>query len=339
MPDSNRPAMPSSVSVHRDAPRGGVSQGEVSQGGVPQRDVFRLGDGRRMRVVETGPADGLPVVYCHGAIGTPLESSVSLDALTRELGVRHIAIDRPGTGGSDRSPGRTLGDFAADVGEIVDQLGLGMFSVAGVSAGGPYALAIARELPDRVTRVALCSSLSPLCRLDLTPGLKRRVRLALGLLARAPRTLAAIGDAGLPLIRCRPGLLSAVIAMHAAPSERDLLHAADHRAAATDSFLAATAAGVGGLIEDYLVYTGPWSFKPSDVAAEVQLWHGFADPLVPVDHALHLAAALPHCRVFLDSDEGHHFFRRRLAEILGVLVGRCPEPAESVRPVGRLAGR
>jgi hypothetical protein len=26
--------------------------------------------------------------------------------------------------------------------------------------------------------------------------------------------------------------------------------------------------------------------------------------------------------VFLDPDEGHHFFRRRLAEILAVLIGR-----------------
>jgi hypothetical protein len=26
--------------------------------------------------------------------------------------------------------------------------------------------------------------------------------------------------------------------------------------------------------------------------------------------------------VFFDPDEGHHFFRRRLAQILGVLVGR-----------------
>ena len=294
--------------------------------------VVRLHDGRRMRVVETGPVDGLPVVYCHGAIGTPLESSASLALLMGELRLRHIAIDRPGTGGSDPSPGRTLSDFARDVGETADQLGLARFSVAGVSAGGPYALAIARELPDRVDRVALCSSLSPLCRLDRTPGLKRRVRVALGLLGRAPRLLGAVGDAGLPLIRRRPELLSAVIAMHAAPAERRLLNAGDERVAAADSFLAATAEGVSGLIDDYLVYTAPWPFSPSEVTAEVLLWHGFADPLVPVDHALHLAASLPRCRVFLDPEEGHHFFRRRLPEILGVLAGRRAEPA---RPLGR----
>jgi pimeloyl-ACP methyl ester carboxylesterase len=291
------------------------------------RDVFRLTDGRRMRVVVTGPAGGLPVVYCHGAIGTPLESSVGLAALTAELGVRHVAIDRPGIGGSDPAPGRTLRDFAFDVRELVDLLGFERFAVAGVSAGGPYALAIARELPDRVGRVAVCSSPSPLCTLHRTPGLKRRVSLALGLLAHAPGPLARIGNGVLPLIRRRPDLLGRMIGLHAAADERLLLHAADERRAAADSFLAATAGGLRGLIDDYLVYTRPWSFSPSEVAAEVDLWHGFADPVVPIDHALHLAGALPRCRVFLDPQEGHHFFRRRLPEILGVLVGHQEQPS------------
>jgi hypothetical protein len=45
------------------------------------------------------------------------------------------------------------------------------------------------------------------------------------------------------------------------------------------------------------------------------------DPLVPIDHALALAATLPRCRAFFDPEEGHHFFRRRLASILELLVG------------------
>jgi fermentation-respiration switch protein FrsA (DUF1100 family) len=52
------------------------------------------------------------------------------------------------------------------------------------------------------------------------------------------------------------------------------------------------------------------------------LWHGLDDLLVPIEHALQLAVTLPHCHVFFDPDEGHHFFRRRLREILAVLIGR-----------------
>jgi pimeloyl-ACP methyl ester carboxylesterase len=52
----------------------------------------------------------------------------------------------------------------------------------------------------------------------------------------------------------------------------------------------------------------------------VHLWHGVSDPLVPVEHALQLAATLPNCRVFVDPDEGHHFFRSNLDQILAALV-------------------
>jgi len=291
---------------------------------------LRLADGRRLTYSETGPRDGLPVLYCHGAIGTPLGAAVDLEALTGELGVRYIAVSRPGIGGSDPAPGRTVLAFAADVRELVDELGIERLAVVGVSAGGPYALAVARELDARVDRVAVCSSLSPLCRPHRTPGMQRRIRFALSVLAGAPGTCAAIGDLALPVIRRHPDLLTRVIAAHASPGERRLLHRADERSAASTSFLDAASDGVRGMIEDYLVYSGPWGFAASEVGAEVHLWHGLEDPLVPVEHALQLAISLPRCRVFLDPDEGHHFFRRRLAKILAVLVGRVQDPGEEV---------
>jgi len=294
------------------------------------RGRLQLADGRRLTYSDTGPRDGDPVVYCHGAIGTPLGAAVDLGTIARELGVRYIAISRPGIGGSDPAPGRTVLDFAADVRELVDALELERLAVVGVSAGGPYALAVARELDTRVIRVALCSSLSPLCAPHRTPGMQRRIRFALSGLAAAPGLCAVAGDLAVPVIRRHPKLLSRVIAAHAAPGERVLLQRADERLAASTSFLDAARDGVRGMIEDYLVYSRPWGFSASQVAAEVHLWHGLEDPLVPVEHALQLAVSLPRCRVFLDPGEGHHFFRRRLAKILAVLVGREDDPGEEV---------
>ncbi|HEY5318723.1 MAG TPA: alpha/beta fold hydrolase [Solirubrobacteraceae bacterium] len=289
---------------------------------------LRLADGRRLNYSDTGPRKGLPIVYCHGAIGTPLGAAVDLEAIVAELGVRYVAISRPGIGGSDCAPGRTVLGFAADVRELVDALEIERFAVVGVSAGGPYALAVARELEARVIRVALCSSLSPLCAPHRTPGMQRRIRVALSVLAATPGLCAAIGDLAVPVIRRHPELLSRVIAAHAAPGERRLLQRAGERSAASTSFLDAASGGVRGMIEDYLVYSSPWQFSACEVAADIQLWHGLEDPLVPVEHALQLAIALPRCRVFLDPDEGHHFFRRRLANILAVLVGRVRDPGE-----------
>jgi pimeloyl-ACP methyl ester carboxylesterase len=90
--------------------------------------------------------------------------------------------------------------------------------------------------------------------------------------------------------------------------------------AAGSGLLDATAYGVGGMIEDYLTYSRGWGFRPQEVRPEVHVRHGGLDPLVPAEHALQLATALPSCRIFVDPDEGHHFLRRRLEEILTMLL-------------------
>jgi pimeloyl-ACP methyl ester carboxylesterase len=226
-----------------------------------------LRDGRRLAFTVTGPLDGSPVLYCHGAIGTPVEATVDLQRVAASVGVRYIAPCRPGVGGSDARPGRTVLDFADDVAALADTLALDRFSVVGVSAGGPYALAIAHRLGERVRRVALCSALAPFCPPHRAPGLQRRIRLPLAALTAAPTLARTLGDAVLPVVARHPGA---------------------------------------------------------------------ADPLVPVEHALQLAAALPNCRVFVDPDEGHHFFRSSLEQILAALVDHEPTgvPAALRRPAG-----
>lgn len=297
-------------------------------------DRLRLADGRRLSYSDTGSRHGIPVIYCHGAIGTPVARSADLEAIADSLGVRYVAICRPGFGGSDPAPGRSVVDFAADVSELADALAIGRFAVAGVSAGGPYALALASALPDRVIRVAACSSFSPHWPLHLTPAMRWRIRLGLTLLARAPGLCGAAGDAGVRIIRRHPKLLSRVIAAHAAPCERDRVLAPDELPWASTSFLQAAAGGVRGMIDDYLSCTRPWGFRIADVRAEVHLWHGLADPLVPIEHALALATQLPRCRAFFDPNEGHHFFRRLLPEILAALTGPSDQPPGVSDPEG-----
>jgi pimeloyl-ACP methyl ester carboxylesterase len=297
-----------------------------------RRDKLVLRDGRSLSYSAIGPASGWPVFYCHGAIGTPVEATIDLRQVVERVGVRYIAPSRPGVGGSDPHPGRTIVDFADDMAALADRLGIERFSVLGVSAGGPYALAIAHRLGARVERVALCSALSPFCNPHKAPGLQRRIGLPLGALAALPELARRLGDALLPVLSEHPRLITGVIAAHAAPSERARLASSQERAAASTSFLDATCGGVGGLIDDFLTYAHGWGFDPREVGTEVQLWHGASDPLVPVEHALQLAAALPRCRVFVDPDEGHHFFRSSLEEILGTLVAsdggtRREEPA------------
>lgn len=293
--------------------------------------IAPLRDGRRIAYVAVGPADGLLVLYLHGAIGSPQEATSELQDVCGDLAIRYVMVSRPGFGGSDRAAGRTLLDFAADAGELARQLGHERFAVVGVSAGGPYALACAQALGQQVVATAVVSGMAQ----DgwRTAGLPRGARIGLRIVRAHPRTCERAGDALLCVARGRPRLVSRVTRAAAAPAGRRLPAEPGAGEWAGARFLAAAAGGVGGMIDDHLVTARPWGFEPREVRGIVHVWHGLQDRLVPAADAMLLAAALPRARLALDPDEGHFFYRRRLREILGDLAAAAAAtPPARVRP-------
>jgi pimeloyl-ACP methyl ester carboxylesterase len=120
----------------------------------------RLADGRILRTQDSGAADGQPVLLFHDGLGSRLVAD-PLAAVATHAGLRLLSHDRPGFGGSTAQPGRRVADAAADVTAIADRLGVDRFAVWGTSGGGPFALACAALLPDRVVAAALVSPLAP----------------------------------------------------------------------------------------------------------------------------------------------------------------------------------
>src|SRR3954470_4096908 len=121
--------------------------------------MLGTGDGRQLAVALWGPSEGAPLFFLHGGPGSRLLRHVRGEY--EKAGVRVATYDRPGFGLSSRDRGRTVADSAADVAAIADHLGWERFAVCGVSAGGPYALAAAALLPDRVTRCATIVGIGP----------------------------------------------------------------------------------------------------------------------------------------------------------------------------------
>src|ERR1700759_2809065 len=119
-------------------------------------------DGRRLAYAETGDLDGVPVFVFHGIPGTrsDVERLFGHEGPTGS-GVRAIGIDRPGFGGSDSQPNRRFQDWPADVATVADHLGIGRFGVLGYSAGGPYVIACAGALPERLTFAGIVSGVGP----------------------------------------------------------------------------------------------------------------------------------------------------------------------------------
>lgn len=124
-------------------------------------DDVRLPDGRALHVYDrAGPNGRRAVVWHHGTpnVGLPPEP---LFPIADRLGIRFVSYDRPGYGGSDPDPGRSVGSAAVDVRVIVDALGIERFGTIGHSGGGPHALACAALLPERVTGAVSVAGLAP----------------------------------------------------------------------------------------------------------------------------------------------------------------------------------
>jgi alpha-beta hydrolase superfamily lysophospholipase len=90
--------------------------------------TLTLPDGRKLGYAQYGSPTGKAILYNHGFPGSRLEASQHHDLCT-ELGLRMIAIDRPGHGWSSPHPGAKLLDWPKDVERLTEHLQLESYSV------------------------------------------------------------------------------------------------------------------------------------------------------------------------------------------------------------------
>ncbi|MFQ5852166.1 MAG: alpha/beta fold hydrolase [Candidatus Binatia bacterium] len=263
-----------------------------------------LADGRTLACLALGELGGAPVMYFHGYPGSRLEARLAAGA-ARRLGWRMFAPDRPGFGESTFRPGRTLGAWAADVAHLADRLGLERFAVVGVSGGGPYALACAARIPERLSRVALVCALGPTARKDLTDGMVTLNRVALAVGSRMPLLAGLAIDLAARLIRRHPEPSLAYMLASAPPADRMVLADPGYRELFAESMAEALRQGGRGAAWELSLLARPWDFRLEEVRAPVRIWQGLADNIVPPAIARHLAAVLPHSEPHYLPDEGH----------------------------------
>jgi len=288
--------------------------------------LLRLADGRNLDVFVSGPANGQVLLYHQGSPGNPIRDLI---ASAHRLGLRFVTTWRPGYGESTRQPGRSVVHVVPDTEAVLNFLGVGRCLVAGWSGGGPRALACGARLAHRVAAVTVIASPAPYDAdgLDFTAGMTQENVEGFDVAAQgeaADRPLAEAARA--QFLQGTPADIVAGMGSSLPAADQAVLT----EVVAEDllaSFQEALRLGADGWVDDDLSSVKPWGFDVTEVAVPTSLWHGTADPLVPVGHGEWLAARIPGLVAHIEPGDGHLsiglvHIDQILLELLAICSGR-----------------
>jgi pimeloyl-ACP methyl ester carboxylesterase len=266
-------------------------------------------DGRTVCFAEWGDPRGFPVFGLHGTPGGRLYRHPD-ESRYEAAGVRLIKYDRPGYGGSDRLPGRSVVDCVGDVAAIADHLGIGMFSVTGGSGGGPHSLAVAARLGERVVRARCSVGIAPfgLDDLDFFAGMDplniREFSWAIeGEQRLAPELTRELAEMGERVAVDPSKWLGDDWQMDEA--DREVMGRSDMAEMIRESTEDTVRAGAWGWVDDDLAFVKPWGFELSEITVPVEVRYGARDVLVPAAHGAWLGRNVPGAIVVVEEAEGH----------------------------------
>lgn len=278
-----------------------------------------LKDGRALGYAEYGVSTGSPVFHFHGSASSRLEKPASENILA-QLDIRFISVDRPGHGLSDFQPDRRLIDWPKDVAQLVDHMGLENFYVTGHSAGGPHALACARELPGRIIAGAVISSVAPMSRPTPYEGMP----ILNQILARSARKLPWLTHLARKTTR---GMVmqdvekAAKQLMASLPdADKELLYEPENVEYMVRSIQEGYCQGHESVAHDDILINSEWGFDVKSIRPRIDIWHGKLDVNVPIHAADYLHEQIPNNRLYDLQDKGHFFILNSWEDVLTELM-------------------
>lgn len=281
-----------------------------------------LPDGRTLAYAEFGRPDGLPVLYFHGAPSSRFEPLLVGDEVLHRLGLRVIAPDRPGMGGSAFQLGRGFAVWPQDVAALADSLELHRFAVWGYSGGGPYAAACAAKMPGRLTTVVIVAGAWRMDWPEVAAGLPLPNRVMLFLARRIPWLLGPMFRAMASMGQGTPE--KELAAMKGRVTQADYAwFAADPRRFATLGRVLRESLrrGAKGAVWDMRRYVHEFDFRANEIRMPLHLFHGAQDanyPLAAVHRALR---ELPSAQLVTYADEAHLSLSSNRMEAVATALG------------------
>ena len=290
---------------------------------IPPRfeGALALEDGRQLGYAEYGPSTGRVLLWFHGTPGARRQVPPRAREAALERGVRIIAVERPGIGSSTPHLYDGVRDFAEDIEQLCDALEIDRFAVVGLSGGGPYALACAHRLPERVVAVALLGGLAPAVGNDRAEGGHLELaRFFAPILTRSYRPMGALMKR---LIRVLEPLSEQAIDAFAhfmPPGDQRVFADPAVREMFVDDMLRGNRQNMQALFCDAILFGRSWGFDLAEIEPPVHMWYGDADNIVPLEHGEHMARRIPRSVFKVRPEEGHLGGLGASTEILDALL-------------------
>jgi pimeloyl-ACP methyl ester carboxylesterase len=280
-----------------------------------------VGDDRQLGFAEFGDPQGRAIFWLHGTPGARRQIPIEARAYAERKHIRLIGVDRPGIGSSTPHQYPNVLAFADDLRTIADVLGINRMAVIGLSGGGPYTLACAAAMPDRVVVAGVLGGVAPTVGEEGIGG---------GLMGFGSKVAPALPVVGLPLRLAAVGLIQAIrpiaplalkaYAMISPEGDRRLLERPEFGAMFLDDLLNGSRKQLSAPFADVAVFAKDWGFRLDEVKVPVRWWHGDKDHIVPFAHGQHVVARLPDAELFTLPGESHLGGLGVAEEILGSMV-------------------
>lgn len=290
---------------------------------------FVLESGRRVAVHRAttrtawfpAAAEERLVVLCHPAPAAGIFDPDPVETQTRN--VRLLAVDRPGYGGSHpvaAGAWATVASAADDLAAVLDGLHVERVGVAGWSAGGRVALALAARRPDLVDRVVVLATPAPDDEVPwVAPAERDELERLRGLAPEAAH--AELGERLASLVPENPDSPERLWFLCAGSADETALRAEGVRARLTEMLRAAFVQGTRGLAAEIAGYClQPWGFEPEEVRAKTLLLYGSRDLLADPRHGRWWQSRLPDARLEVVPEAGHLLVVPKWARVLSHLV-------------------
>ena len=283
--------------------------------------VVIVGGGRRLGFAEFGQPGGRPVIWMHGTPGARRQIPQAARMAAEEFNLRLIGLDRPGVGHSTPHLYENIAGFTDDMAGVLDDLGIDRFAMLGLSGGGPYVLACAAALPDRMMAAGVLGGVAPTMGPDAAAG---------GIVSLAARFAPVLSGLRVPLSwllmtflwTARPAAqpLLATYARLSPEGDRRLFARPEMRAMFIDDLLTGGRPGLRAPVYDVVLFGRDWGFRLGDVKIPVHWWHGDADHIVPFAHGQHCVGLLPNAHLHVLAGESHLGSLGVAEDILGSLM-------------------